>query len=252
MTALLVVTWLPPDGTGNDALHLVRRLLRRASQDQPLLPESVCPPGPGRLPNLLPDCSTERLASALGFAVLRESLLSLGATGAPTTDLRLLAERGVVRPQLAFRDPVKAVRGILGRGPRGRPGRGLPGAASAAEATALVAASAEALEGWLEVPGVLALDLDRLASSPEEILPLVMAQLGLVPDDEGEIPAFLADWTTRKPRVREADDEAAELTAGQEAEILDLLGPLHARCLAAAAAAAATLEGASPVAPGEG
>jgi hypothetical protein len=249
MTALLVVTWLPPDGTGNDALQLVRRLLRRAAQEQPVLPEPVCPPGPGRLPNLLPDCSTERLASALGFAVLRESLLSLGATGAPTADLRLLAERGVVRPQLAFRDPVKAVRGILGRGPRGRPGRGLPGAASAAEATGLVAAAAEALEAWLDVPGVLALDLDRLASAPEEILPLVMAQLGLVPDDDTEIPAFLADWKTRKPRVHEADAEAAELTGEQETEIRQVLGPLHARCLAAAAAAAAALAGAAATAP---
>lgn len=243
MTSLLVVTWLPPDGTGIDALQLVRRLLRRASQEQPSLPEAVCPPGPGKLANLLPDCGTDRLAGAVGFAVVRETLLSVATTTAPTTDVRLLADRGVIRPQLAFRDPVKAVRGVLGRGARGRPGRGLPGAGSAAEAIALVASASEKLQAWLEVPAVLAIDLDRLSSAPGEILPLVMAQLGIVPDHDGEVPAFLADLTSRKTLVQEADGEAATLTAEEEAGIQEMLGPLHARCLAAAQAAAAALAG---------
>jgi hypothetical protein len=249
MTALLSITWLPPDGTGNDAVLLIRRLLRRAAQEQPTLPDPVCPPGSAKLPNQLPDCGSERLASALGFALLRETLLSLATTAPPTTDLRLLAERGVVRPQLAFRDPVKAVCGILGRGPRGRPGRGLPGAGSAAEAIALLAASAEAMEAWLEVPQVLAVDLDRLSAAPAEVLPLVMAQLGLVPDDEAEVPAFLADWGSRKSRVAEADAEAAILSAEEEAEVRRLFGPLHARCIAAAKAAAAALAGPPEIAP---
>lgn len=251
MTPLLVVTWLPPDGTGNDALQLIRRLLRRAAQEQPALPETVSPAGSSKLANLLPDCGTERLSSAIGFAVLRETLLSVATTAAPTTDLRLLADRGVVRPQLAFRDPVKAVRGVLGRGARGRPGRGLPGAGSAAEAIALVASAAEKIQAWLDVPGILAIDLDRLSSAPGEVLPLVMAQLGIVPDHEDEVPAFLADWTGRKSLVQEADAEAATLTAEEEAEIQGLLGPLHMRCVAAAQGSAAALAGPPAIAPAE-
>lgn len=247
MTAFLAVTWLPPDGTGNDALLLIRRLLRRAGQEQPALPDAVSPPGPAKLANLLPDCGTERLSSAVGFALLRETLLSVGTMTAPTTDLRLLADRGVISVQFAFRDPVKAVRGVLGRGARGRPGRGLPGAGSAAEAMALVVASAEKLQAWLEVPHVLAIDLDRLTSAPGEIVPLIMAQLGIVPEHDGEVPAFLADWATRKSLVQEADAEAATLTAEEEAEIQTRLGPLHARCLAASAAQA----GPPAIAPAE-
>lgn len=239
MTPLLVVTWLPPDGTGIDALQLVRRLLRRASQEQAALPDTICPPAPGKLPNVLPDCGSDRLAGALGHAVLRGTLLSVATSGMPTTDLRLLAERGVIRPHVAFRDPVKAVRGVLGRGARGRPGRGLPGAASAAAAISLVAGAAERLQAWLEVPGVLPIDLDRLAASPSDVLPLVMAHLGIVPEHDEEVSAFLADWSGRKSLVQEADAEAATLTAAEEAEIQGALGPLHARCLAAAEAAMA-------------
>lgn len=251
MTPLLAVTWLPPDGTGNDALQLIRRLLRRAAQKQPALPESLCPAGASKVSNLLPDCGTERLCGAIGLAVLRETLLSVATSAPPTTDLRLLADRGVVRPQLAFRDPVKAVRGVLGRGARGRPGRGLPGAGSAAAAIALVASATEHLQAWLDVPGVLAIDLDRLASTPGEVLPLVMAHLGIIPDHDDEVPAFLADWTARKSLVQEADAEAATLTAEEEAEIRALLGPLHARCVAAAQAAAAALAGPPAVAPAD-
>lgn len=239
MTPLLVVTWLPPDGTGLDALQLVRRLLRRASQDQAALPDALCPAAPGKLSNVLPDCGSDRLAGALGHALLRDTLLSLATTAMPTTALRLLAERGLIRPMVAFRNPVKAVRGVLGRGPRGRPGRGLPGAASAAAAIALVAGAAETLEAWLDVPNALPIDLDRLAASPSEVLPLVMAHLGIVPEHDDEVAAFLADWSGRKSLVQEADAEAAKLTAAEEAEIQGMLGPLHARCLAAAEAAAA-------------
>jgi hypothetical protein len=252
MTALLALTWLPPDGTGNDALQLIRRLLRRAAQEQPALPESICRPGAGKLSNLLPDCATERLAGAIGIAMLRETLLSVATTGAPTTDLRLAAERGVIRAQFAFRDPVKAVRGVLGRGPRGRPGRGLPGAASAAQAIELVLASAETLQAWLDVPEVLPIDLDRLSAAPAEVLPLVMAQLAIVPDHDDEVPAFLSDWTSRKSLVQEADAEAAILSAEDEARIVEALGPLHARCVAAAEAAAAAKAGPPAIAPADG
>jgi hypothetical protein len=237
MIPLVVATFLPPDGTGADALLLLRRLLRRAQQEQPALPEAVAPPHPIRHANILPDCAPDRLAAALGTATLRQTLLSVGTFATPGADVAALAERGLLLAQLPFRDPVAAVRGVLGRGARGRPGRGLRGVATVEEAIALVAAGAPLAEAWLEVPEVLPIDLDRLAAEPGQVLPLVMAHLGLVPEREDEAAALLVEWTRRETLTQEADREAAALTGEQEAGIRDRLGPLHARCRAAAEAA---------------
>lgn len=248
MNPLLVLTWLPPDGTGLDALALVRRLLRRAGQDQPALPEGVAPSQRGRPPNILPDCAAERLATALGVAVLRHSLLSVATAAPPGPEAARLAERGLLLVQVPFRDPVRAARGLVGRGARGWPVRGLPGAATAAEAQQILLAAAPALEEWLGLPGALAVDLDQLAASPADVLALVMDHLGIEAESEEEVPAFLAEWSARKTILAETDAGATALSAEEEAEIRAALGPVYERCRAAAAAAAAAL---APPAPAQ-
>jgi len=234
VTPLLSITWLPPDGSGAEGLLLERLLLRRAKQQQPALPASVAMRG--RPTNTLPDLGAERLTVALGLAALRDTMLSVGTPAEPGPELPQLIARRVVRAQLCMRAPAAMVATLLGLDARGRPNR-RPLADSFEAALGMLEAARPTAEAWLDLPEVLPLDLDVLATAPERSVRLVMGHLGIVAEKPGETEGFVADWVRRRGDVL----PAPPLSAAETEAVEERLGPLHARFLAAAAAAEAAL-----------
>lgn len=231
MTPLLTACWIPPDGSGVEAVVLLRRLLRKAKQEQIALPEGLLLRS--RLPNTLPQLDAERLVTALGLAALRETLLSIATPGPPGDELPQLVLRGLVRPQICFRDPVAIVATLRWRDPRGRPARGAAAVASFEEAMALLDQVAPVVEAWLALPEVLPIDLDVLAADPGRTVRAIMAHLGIVQEKPGETAGFLLDWTSR-PRE---GLPSAPLTEAEAEAVRARFGALHARFVAAAEAA---------------
>jgi hypothetical protein len=236
VTPLLTATWLPPDGSGIEAVALLRRLLRKAKQEQLPLPEALLQRS--RIPNTLPQLDADRLAPALGLAVLRDTLISVATAAPPGEELPQLIARGLLRPQICFRDPVAMVATLRWRDPRGRPARGAVAVASFEEALALLEQVAPVVEAWLALPEVLPIDLDVLAQDPGRTVRALMAQIGIVQEKPGETAGFVRDWNQR-PRE---PLPAAPLSGGEAEAVRARFGALHARFVAAAEAAESAAE----------
>ncbi|MCX7684473.1 MAG: hypothetical protein N2Z67_04260 [Acetobacteraceae bacterium] len=231
MTPLLTASWVPPDGSGMEAVVLLRRLLRKARQEQIALPEALLMRSP--MPNTVPQLDSERLAAALGLSALRDTVLSLVTPAPPGDDVPQLIARGLLRPQVCFRDPVGIVATLRWRDPRGRPARGAAMVASFEDALSLLDQVAPVVEAWLALPEVLPLDLDVLAEDPGRTVRALMAQIGIVQEKPGETAGFILDWTQRPREPR----PAAPLSSAEAEAVRARFGALHARFVAAAEAA---------------